>query len=440
MKHTRMSVRSAILLAAVTLFFPIVTSMAEADDWPQWRGEHRDGVWRETGLLEVFPKAQIESVWEVPIGSGYSAPIVAEGRVYLTDRIEDPDEVERVLCRDAKTGKELWTQSYPSPYKGLSYPDGPRAAVTIADGLAFSLGAFGHFRCFDAVTGALQWKKDPGTDYEIELPIWGITAAPLVEGALVIAQLGAVPGACIVAWDKKTGEERWRALEDVASYSAPVMIEQAGQRVLLCWTGENLVGMNPATGEVHWKHATPPTQMVINVPSPVVDGNRIFLSSFYDGAQVLQFETDSLTAKPIWQRQMESGKPGDALHAMISTPILQGDYIYGVDDYGQLRCLDANTGERIWEDLTAVPKARWATIHMVRNGDKVWMFNERGELIIAKLSPTGFEELSRAKLIEPTTGQLNSRQGVCWAHPAYANKHVFARNDSVLLCASLAAE
>jgi outer membrane protein assembly factor BamB len=137
---------------------------------------------------------------------------------------------------------------------------------------------------------------------------------------------------------------------------------------------------------------------------------------------------------------MESGESGDALHGMLSTPILDGDYIYGVDDYGQFRCLDAKTGERVWEDLTAVPKARWATIHMVRNEDKVWMFNELGELIIAKLSPNGFEEISRAQLIEPTPGQLNRQGGVCWSHPAYANKHVFVRNDSVLIAASLAAE
>jgi len=94
----------------------------------------------------------------------------------------------------------------------------------------------------------------------------------------------------------------------------------------------------------------------------------------------------------------------------------------------------------VWEDLTAVPRARWATIHFIEHGDKVWMFNERGELIIGKLSRSGFEEISRAKLIEPTTGQLPQRGGVCWSHPAFAYKHVFARNDKELVCASLAAE
>jgi hypothetical protein len=124
---------------------------------------------------------------------------------------------------------------------------------------------------------------------------------------------------------------------------------------------------------------------------------------------------------------------------MISTPMIIGEYIYGVDSYGELRCLELLTGDRIWESLEAVPVARWANIHMVQNKDKVWMFNERGELIISKLSPEGFEEISRAKLIAPTTGQLDKRNdGVCWSHPAYANKCVFARNDNELVCASLA--
>jgi hypothetical protein len=102
--------------------------------------------------------------------------------------------------------------------------------------------------------------------------------------------------------------------------------------------------------------------------------------------------------------------------------------------------LRADSGDRVWEDLTATPKARWSTIHFVRNGDRIWMFNERGELIISKLSPRGFEEISRAKLLEPTLDQLRQREGVCWSHPAFANKHVFARNDKEIVCASLAAD
>ena len=124
----------------------------------------------------------------------------------------------------------------------------------------------------------------------------------------------------------------------------------------------------------------------------------------------------------------------------MSTPIIRDGHIYGVDSYGELRCLRLSDGARVWEDLTAVPRARWATIHFVQNGARTWMFNERGELILAELSPAGFRELDRARLIAPTLGQLNRREGVCWSHPAFAYQHVFARNDEELVCANLSAQ
>jgi hypothetical protein len=130
----------------------------------------------------------------------------------------------------------------------------------------------------------------------------------------------------------------------------------------------------------------------------------------------------------------------DALHAMISTPVFLGDHIYGIDSYGEFRCLDAKNGDRVWEDLTAVPKARWSTIHITQNGERFWMLSERGELLIATLSPKGLSVISRAKLLEPTREQLSQRGGVCWSPPAFASRCIFARNDRELVCASLAAE
>ena len=262
----------------------------------------------------------------------------------------------------------------------------------------------------------------------------------MVDKDLVIVQIGGEDNACLVAFDKRTGEERWRALEDNASYSAPIIIEQAGKRVLVCWTGDNVAGLDPATGKVYWQHPFKPTRMVINITTPVVDNNRLFVSSFYDGSLMLKLLPDRLAVEPIWRRLGPDEKQTDSLHAIISTPYLTGDYVYGVDSYGELRCLDAKTGDRMWESQAAVPRARWATIHMVRNGENIWMFNDRGELIISRLSPAGFTEISRAKLIDPTTEQLRRGDGVCWSHPAYANKHVFARNDKELVCASLSAK
>jgi outer membrane protein assembly factor BamB len=298
----------------------------------------------------------------------------------------------------------------------------------------------GHLHCLDAASGKMLWKKQPGVDYKIRLPIWGIAAAPLIDGELVIVQVGGEEGACLMAFDKKTGAERWRALDDQPSYSAPIIIRQADRRILVCWTGDNVVGLDPATGKVYWKYPFHQSRMVINVPTPVVEGDRLFVTSFYDGSLMLELHQNEAQVEKVWRRQGTSERHTDALHAMISTPYLEGDYVYGFDSYGELRCLDARNGDRIWEDLTAVPKARWATVHMVRNQGRMWMFNERGELIIGTLSPQGFHEISRAKLIEPTTEQLGERNGVCWSHPAYAYRHIFARNDKELVCADLSAE
>jgi outer membrane protein assembly factor BamB len=410
-----------------------------ADEWPQWRGPTRNDEWKETGIVEKFSGPQIPIRWRAPVGGGFSGPTVAAGRVYVTDFQPEPNPVERVLCFDWETGRRLWDFSYDCDYERVGYASGPRAAVSIDDGRAYALGTMGHFHCLDAATGKLLWKKVPGVDYKIRVPIWGMTSAPLVDGDLVIVQLGA-EGACLVAFDKKTGAERWRALDDKPSYSAPIIIQQAGRRVLLCWTGDNAVGLDPASGKVFWKYPFPPAKMVINVPTPVLSGERLFLTGFYDGSLMLKLAQDELRVEKLWRRKGASEQKTDALHAMISTPYMEGDHIYGVDSYGELRCLDARTGDRIWEDLTAVPKNRWATIHMVRNGQRMFMFNDRGELLIGTLSPQGFHEISRAKLIAPTNDQFKSRGGVCWSHPAYAYKHIFARNDQELVCASLAAE
>ena len=269
------------------------------------------------------------------------------------------------------------------------------------------------------------------------MPIWGLAASPLIAGDLVIVQAGGAPGACLVAFDRITGEERWRALDDRASYSTPVVVEQGGRSVLTAWTGDNVVGLDPASGQVHWSYAFPPKEMVIGIASPVFDGGRLLVSGFFDGSLMLQLRSDPIAVESLWQRRGPSEQKTEALHSMISTPLLVGDYIYGVDSYGELRCLEAATGERVWESTAVVPRARWAAVHMVPQGDRVWMFNERGELLITKLSPRGVEIISRSQLIQPTRDQLNQRGGVCWSHPAFAYKHVFARNDEVLVCASL---
>jgi outer membrane protein assembly factor BamB len=408
------------------------------DEWPDWRGPDRDGVWQEDGIIKKFETDQIKIKWKVPVNAGYSGPSIEDGKVYLTDRIARPEEQERVLCYDAMSGKEIWSFSYECEYAGVGYPAGPRSSVIIDGERAYSLGTMGHLFCFNKKTGEVQWQRDLNKDYKIRMPIWGIAAAPLIVDEKMILNIGGSDNACIIALNKETGTEIWRSLEDDASYSAPILIRQAGKPVVVVWTGQHLVGLNPRDGAVFWKEEFEQKQMIINISTPVLYDNYLFVSNFFDGSMVLKLHEEQLTAEKVWQRGGRNERNTDALHCCISTPVIMDGHIYGVDSYGELRCLDLLTGDRVWEDLTAVKKARWANIHFVQNQDLTYMFNENGELIIARLSKTGFYEVSRAKLIEPTKEQLNrGGEGVTWAHPGFAYKHVFIRSDKELVCADL---
>jgi outer membrane protein assembly factor BamB len=424
------------LLAVLAL---AAAAQGAGQDWPQWRGLSRDGVWKEKGLVERFADGQLAIKWRVPVGSGYSGPTVANGRVYITDRITEPASQERVHCFEWATGKPVWTFAYDAPYGGVSYPAGPRASVTVHDGRAYAIGAVGHFYCFDAVSGKVQWSHDLGKTHEIRMPDWGISAAPIVEKELVVVHVGGNNGACLIAFDRKTGIQRWKALDDRASYSAPIVVDQAGKRVLICWTADRVVGLDPEQGSVYWAVPFPASKWPIAVASPVLHGERIFLTSAIDGAMMLRLKQDKPEAEVLWHQRGGNDAATRSLQSLISTPFLEGEHIYGVDLNGELRCLDAKTGERVWESLEVVPKARWAAAHLVRNGDRTWIFNERGQLIIATLTPRGYQEISRAQLLKPTLVQLRQRGGVCWSHPAFAYRHVFARNDEELVCANLAA-
>jgi len=419
------------------VFFTLAAATcARADEWPQWRGPQRDGVWRETGIVERLPAEQIPLRWRAPIAAGFSGPTVADGRVYVSDRVTEPQEQERIHCFAWQTGKPLWSYSYDCKYSDFGYRAGPRASVHIEGGRAYSLGAAGHLVCLDAVRGSLLWRRDLRTEYKIRMPLWGISAAPVIEGPLIIVQIGGAGEACLCAFDKQSGAPRWQALADTASYAAPIVIDQAGQRVLVCHTGDRLVGLTATTGRLLWEHPMPWRSWPIGIPTPVVRGDLLLVSDAHQGTFLFRLGQQRPELTLLWQRSNQDA-PGKALHCSNSTPLIDGAEIYGADQRGVLRCLRLSTGAQLWEDKTAVPEGKFATMHLVRNGPHTWLFTERGELIIARLTPQGFQSLSRAKLIEPTLEQARLRGGVAWSHPAFAYRHVFARNDKELVCADL---
>jgi len=418
----------------LVVLFGFLHVNSQSQDWPDWRGLNRDAVWEAPGIVEKFDSDEIDILWSTPIGPGYSGPTVSRGKVYVTDRVERPSQAERVLCFDKLTGEQIWVHQYDCIYENVGYQAGPRASVIIRDGKAYSLGTMGHLFCFDAGTGRVLWKRDLYTEYEINMPTWGIASTPLVVDEKIIVHVSGSNKACVIGFNRDTGKEVWHNLDDRAGYSAPILIEKDGVRVVVNWTEHSLSGLDPESGETYWRFPWS-TGSGMSIATPVLYRDHVFVSAFYSGSLLVKLGDDYTSAEIVWQRCGESERETDALHCVMNTPVIMDDYIYGVDSYGELRCLEFYTGDRVWEDLSAVKRDRWANIHFIQKGDKIWMFNEQGELLITELSSAGFKEISRAKLIEPTKKQLP--RGVTWSHPAFANKHVFIRNDVRLVCADL---
>ncbi len=436
----------------LALFFGCSLSLSLADDWPQWFGPQRDGVWRESGILKSFPEGGPKLVWKRSSGgAGYAGPAVRDGKVFLFsrtlddasdrpdnpfDRGEIPGE-EHVLCLDAETGKRIWKRSYASPYT-VSYAAGPRTTPVVDDGLVYTLGAEGQLHCLRAEDGKIVWAKNYLTEFDVKAPVWGFAATPLIEGDQLIC-LAAGEGSTVISFDKKTGEERWRALTaKEPGYCPPTIIEHDAQRVLVIWHPEAVNGLDPATGEVLW---TVPWKIRsgLSIPTPRVAGKRLFLTSFYNGATMFEFAS-SFTEEPkiVWQTRRASEKRTEHLNSIMGTPVIHEGHIYGGCSYGQFRCLRVSDGKRLWETLEPIVKKeeRWGNVFVTPHEDRFFLFNELGELIIANLSPEGYEEINRAKLIEPNGSDMK-RRPIVWSHPAYADQCIFVRNDTEIRCYSL---
>ena len=425
----------------------LATPTLRAEDWPQWRGVDRDGVWTETGIVERLPSGGLHVTWRVPIRGGFAGPAVAGGRVFVLDYEETPgsrtmDGRERLLALDEETGAVLWSQSWPATYRNIlwKYANGPRVPPTVDGKRVYVFGAAGMLSCLDTETGEIVWRVDTAVEYDMTVPAYGVSHAPLVEGDLLIAVVGGEPDAKIVGFDKATGEERWRALEMTSEtgYSSPIVIDAGGVRQLIFWHASALVSLNPETGETYWEQETSnPGGLSIGTP---VRSGRYLLIQFRTGSMMMALNSDRPRARILWNERDRRG-----LLSMMSTPIIIGDHLYGVGSNGELRGLDATTGERLWESNALTPPGPFGTANVVRNGDRHFVTNDAGELVVARFAPKGYEEIDRTPLLEPTlntrggaTGRLEYRM-VLWAHPAFANGHVVARNDREIVRASLVA-
>jgi outer membrane protein assembly factor BamB len=442
------SVRSASVSACVMLLLVLGTALLGAEDWPEYRGKGRAGVWNETGIVETFPAAGLPVLWRTPINRGFSGPAVAGGRVFVTDyrETQNPKGIERAVALDEATGKILWTYEWPAHYGGIMWPVGPRATPTVDGDRVYVLGVNGKLFCLDVKTGAVLWKKDYAVDFGTDTNTWafnyGFTSAPIVDGNRVIAMVGGQPNGKVVALDRKTGKELWRALSSDTELGAaqPLVIQTGEIRQLIVWYPGAVASLDPENGKVYWQQEWRVGGSA-SAPMPVQAGLNLFFTTFYDGGLMLSLDPRKVSASLMWKGKSNNELQTDGLHSTLSTPVIVGDHIYGICSYGQFRCLRVKTGERVWESQALTKeRARWATGHIVRNGDRLFVNNDRGDLIIVNPSPAGYQEISRTTLIKPTSPPGNRRQlvNVNWSHPAYANKHIYARNDEEIICLSLA--
>jgi outer membrane protein assembly factor BamB len=452
------------LLVVFALGFP---ALVRADDWPQWLGPKRDGVWREDRIVERFPAGGPKVRWRTPIGMGYAGPAVVGNRVYVTDRVLAENArlpnnpfargtlpgKERVLCLDDVTGAVVWKHEYDCPYQ-ISYPSGPRTTPLVANGKVYTLGAMGDLFCLDAETGKAIWSKNFVNDYSSPVPLWGFSAHPLLDGERLICLAGG-DGSVVVALHKDTGDEIWRNLSSRGiGYCPPTMIEHGGTRQLIIWDPEAVHSLDPVTGKEYWSVPFA-VKAELSVPQPRLNGNQLFITSFYNGSLMLKLDPDQPSATTVWKSKNNSELPDktDALHSIMPTPVFRDGHIYGVCSHGEFRCLDAATGTRIWMSMEptrmringqmspsdpkpSTSKERWSNAFIVEHGNRYVLFNEHGDLIFAELSPQGYKEIDRARIIEPDDPQPGRK--VVWSHPAFANRNVYVRNNREIISVSLA--
>jgi outer membrane protein assembly factor BamB len=442
------------------LLASIVSSPAIfSDDWPQWLGSQRDGVWREKGIIERFPDKGPVLRWKSSLGGGYSGPAVAAGKVFVMDRIAadtDPQKAkllhegtpprnenflrkllpgrERMVCLDEADGRQLWSHEWDCPYTTVAiYAIGPRATPTVDGDRVYGLGAEGNLLCLSVKDGSVRWAKDFKKDYGLKIPEWGTAAHPLVDGKKLICVVGGQGSTC-VAFDKLTGKELWRALSSTQpGYCPPVIHSISGRRQLLVWHGDAVEALDPETGKVYWSMGIKPT-FGMSIGHPVVEGRRVYLMSYNRVSACIKVAGDGSSAELTWRGNSRRGIGG-----VFNTAFIEAGHIYACGQNGKYLCARLSDGEQLWSTFapaTGKRPASWANVFTIKQGARFFLANDLGELIIARLSPRGYEELSRAKLIEPTHSV--GRRRLVWSHPAFANRSVYLRNDRELRCYSLA--
>jgi hypothetical protein len=382
----------------VIILFPIALALAaRAEDWPQWRGRDRDGVWHEAGIRRNFPAGGLPVRWRAPVGYGFSSPVIAKGRVYVTDALLDRPKVRgRVLCFEETTGKLLWTfhGRKPTIRRGLLFLARNRAeqeTPVVQDGKVYATGPQAHnLYCLEAASGNLVWERDLAQDYQIEETAT-ISASPLVDGNQVILQVGGKPDACVVAFDRKSGKGIWRSLNETGGHASPVIIKAGGRRQLIVWTTQSVSSLDPATGKLFWREGFAAGSSGA-VATPVFSGNRLLVSGL-----MLKLDEKKSSASVLWP---ESRVATRRILSGTSTPLLQGNHVYSLNPPGTGLPGSGHRQANLETDRVTRPKGGSCVHAHDRERRFSFHLQRTGRINPGPSQPSGHEEIGRTRLME----------------------------------------
>jgi outer membrane protein assembly factor BamB len=420
-------------------------------DWPAFLGPSHNAVSTETRLTRTLPPPL---VWEFPKGTGYSTPAVAGTRLVFIHRLADEEIVE---CLHPETGSSHWQFRYPTEFEDrYGYNNGPRASPVIDQERVFTSGAEGKLHCLDLGSGKVLWKRDLRADYKVPQDFFGAASTPLVEGRLLILNVGAPGGPCVVALDKTTGLEVWRAgTEWGPSYASPVPADMHGKRRVFVFAGGDseppsggLLSIDPATGKVDfvfpWRSRSYES---VNASCPVVFGNKVFISASYRTGSALVEVRPDFTHRVVWTTQ-EFG-----LH--FNTAIYRNGYLYGFDGRNEpdasLACVDAATGKVVrreileWTERFEGRAGRRPEVVGTYRGSllaadgQFLCLGELGHLLWMDLTPKGYKQVSRAWLFpaRESWGLPVLSRGLLYV--TQNTRDVFRETEPRLLCYDLRA-
>jgi outer membrane protein assembly factor BamB len=385
-----------------------------AGDYPQFLGADRNGTVTGVRLSDDWATRPPRLVWRRPIGAGWSGFAVARG---LAVTQEQRGSREMVVAYNLVDGTPKWAHGDEAHYESTIAGEGPRATPTISRGRVFTLGSTGLLNCLDLETGKAIWRRDIGADNDSAQPDWGRSSSPLVVDDLIVVSAGGSPGRSLVAYHRDSGEPAWRAGDDLASYSSPVLATLAGARQIVVLNQSSVAGHDPATGRVLWNHPWPRQAPSVAAPLILPD-NRVLLSAGYGmGSHLLQIarDGDGVSQTLVWE--------STRLKAKFTNPVVHGGFVYGLDD-GVLVCLDPSNGERRWKG------GRYGHGQTILVGNRLIVTTEDGDIVLVEARPDVHRELAR----------FTAFSQKAWNPPALAGRFLLVRTDTEAACYELAGE